>query len=300
MLSSQARSLTVRGIDWLAGDRVPQRAGEAAIALAWPLLAMWVLERYQAGMMASIAMFLIVPAVLVAVGRPRIILPALAFSLAIGAPSIVWIDELGSRGGQWAIVDPLSLELPLIGASVQSLSWAVAHFFSSIVAWEKIKGPTSIPRPSLPRIGLCVTWAWGLLAAFLVVKTWFPHWLLVPYFYCWFGVVLILAPVIVTCLAKPCLVRPLAILAVLGLVWKTAYEIAALRNEWWRFPGEFVGWVAPFGYRIPIEELVFWIVLFSPAIAVFWEFCNRPARYGSSRSTSSEKANAVPAHPLAR
>ena len=235
---------------------------------------MWLLERYQAGMMASVALFLIVPAALLALERPRIIVPALAFSLAIGAPSIVWIDELGSIGGQWEIVAPLPVELPLIGVSVQSLSWAVAHFFSSVVAWEKIKGTTSIARPSLRRVGLCAAWAWGLLAVFLAIKAWFPAWLQVHYFYLWFGLLLILAPVVVSCLAKPRFVRPLVILAVLGLFWKTAYEIAALRNEWWRFPGEFVGWVAPFGYRIPIEELVFWIVLFSPSIAVFWEFWN--------------------------
>jgi hypothetical protein len=243
---------------------------------------MWLLERFQAGMMASVVMFLIVPAALLALERPRIILPALAFSLIVGAPSIMWIDELGTIGGQWMVVDPVPVQLPLIGVSVQSLTWAVAHFFLSIVAWEKIKGTTSVSRPGLPRIGLCAAWAWGLLAVFLVVKAWSP--LPVPYFYCWFGIVLILAPIVVSCLAKPSFLRPLVILALMGLFWKTAYEIAALRNEWWRFPGEFVGWVAPFGYHIPIEELVFWIVLFSPAVAVFWEFCNRPPRYGSAHA----------------
>ena len=113
-----------------------------------------------------------------------------------------------------------------------------------------------------------------------------PTWLVVPYFYCWFGVTLIAAPVIVAGIAKPKLVRPLIILSAIGIYWKTIYEVAALRDGWWSFPGIFIGWIDLPGYHIPIEEFAFWITLFSPAIAVFWEYWNGAESREGRRTTS--------------
>lgn len=260
------------------------RAVTTAVAASlWPLAGMWLLEASQAGMMASVVVFLVLPSIVLALDRPGIVPSALVFSVVVGGVSICWIDDLAARNGQWLVVDPVPARLPLVDASAQSIFWAVAHFFISVLAWERIMGRTSGHRPNIRRIIVASGAALAVLAVFLAARSAAPDWTSIPYFYLGFGTGLILVPVVVACVRRPELLRPLALLGVLGFYWKACYEIAALRNDWWRFPGEFIGWVELPGYRIPAEELVFWILLFSPAIAVFWEFWSGPSQSAPDR-----------------
>lgn len=264
------------------------------ITLLWPLAAMWLLEASQAGMMASVVVFLVLPSIVLAMDRWGIVPSALAFSLVVGGVSICWIDDLATLNGQWLVVDPLPARLPLIDASAQSIFWAVAHFFISVLAWERIMGRTSRRGPNVRRVIVASGAALAFLAAFLAVRSMAPAWTSVPYFYLYFGAGLILAPVVATCVVRPDMLRPLAVLGILGFHWKACYEIAALRNDWWRFPGDFIHWVEVGRYGIPAEELVFWILLFSPAIAVFWEFWNGPRDAEADVFKASVQGVAVP------
>ncbi len=54
-----------------------------------------------------------------------------------------------------------------------------------------------------------------------------------------------------------------------------ANVLISLHKGHWSYPGEnFVGWVTLFGYHFPIEELIFWIVLYAPFIITQFEFFN--------------------------
>jgi hypothetical protein len=242
---------------------------------AWPLAAAWALEAAGGDMMMSVVAFLLVPILPLIAARPRTALSALGFSVLVGAPAIVWIDEIAQRNGQWLVVDPLSTRLPLIEASLQSVFWAVAHFLATVMAWETLRNSRYRP-PEARRMLICAAVSLAALALFIAIRTCRPALLDIPYFYMWFGLILIVLPVAGALAARPRLRRPLVVLAFAGCYWKLVYEVAALRNDWWRFPGEFLGWVRLGPYAFPIEELVIWIVLFSPAIAVFWEFWNGP------------------------
>ena len=277
---AQTASADKSRLGWLRNRAVTT----AVAASLWPLAGMWLLEASQAGMMASVVIFLVLPSIVLALDRPGIVPSALVFSVVVGGVSICWIDDLAARNGQWLVVDPVPARLPLVDASAQSIFWAVAHFFISVLAWERIMGRTARRGPNVRRVIVASGAALAVLAVFLAVRSMVPAWTAVPYFYLYFGTGLILAPVVVTFIRHPQLLRPLILLGILGFYWKACYEVAALRNDWWRFPGEFIGWVEVGRYRIPAEELVFWILLFSPAIAVFWEFWTGPRETDVTRA----------------
>jgi hypothetical protein len=251
----------------------------------WPLVAAWALEAAGGDMMMSVVAFLLVPTLPLIVARPRTALSALGFSVLVGAPAIVWIDEIAQRNGQWLVVDPLSTRLPLIEASLQSVFWAVAHFLATVMVWESMRNGRYKP-PDVPRMLVCTAVSLLVVGLFIAIRTFRPALLDIPWFYLWFGLTLIILPVAGALVARPRLRRSLVVLAVAGCYWKLVYEVAALRSDWWRFPGEFLGWVRLGPYAFPIEELVIWILLYSPAIAVFWEFWKGPgtaSRGGSVR-----------------
>jgi hypothetical protein len=246
-----------------------------ALMAGWPLAVAWTLEEAGGDMMMSVVAFLLLPILPLIAARPRTALSAIAYSLLVGAPAIVWIDEIAQRNGQWLVVDPLATRLPLIEASLQSVFWAVAHFLATVMAWETLR---DVPyrTPDRRRVLICTAASLAVLGAFIAIRTFRPALLDIAYFYLLFGLILIVLPVAWALAARPRLRRPLVILAAAGCYWKLVYEVAALRNDWWRFPGEFIGWVRLGPYAFPIEELVIWIILFSPAIAVFWEFWKGP------------------------
>lgn len=49
------------------------------------------------------------------------------------------------------------------------------------------------------------------------------------------------------------------------------YELVAIKNGQWFFPGQYIGGVQFFGLQFPIEELIFWMVLSTPLILATYE-----------------------------
>ncbi|HZV74201.1 MAG TPA: hypothetical protein VFF79_10850 [Conexibacter sp.] len=81
---------------------------------------------------------------------------------------------------------------------------------------------------------------------------------------------LILYPVIfaVALRVDPRAMRSLLTTGAVFVAFDLAFELLALHNGYWRFPGRYVGWVTVAGSRFPIEELAFMVVLLGPAIAM--------------------------------
>jgi len=94
----------------------------------------------------------------------------------------------------------------------------------------------------------------------------------VSYFYLKLGLILGLLPVVAFLVGFP---------KFLGVFLKTApyfialcllNEFVGLHNGYWTFPGhDFIGWVHLGSYRIPWEELIFWIVMFSSIVIIYFE-----------------------------
>ena len=97
-----------------------------------------------------------------------------------------------------------------------------------------------------------------------------PELLNVPYAY------LTVASVVTVVFLAASLLRPSLVfhalpMAIYFTVVNLVYEIVSLHNDHWYFPGEYLGWVSVGGISLPLEEFVFFILLFSVVIAVFYE-----------------------------
>ena len=55
------------------------------------------------------------------------------------------------------------------------------------------------------------------------------------------------------------------------LFYSLLYEITAMKLGWWSFPGEYIGLVTILE-TFPIEEFIFWILLFAMAVLTFFEY----------------------------
>ncbi len=100
-----------------------------------------------------------------------------------------------------------------------------------------------------------------------------PSLLNIPYFYLWFGIILLLVPVVAQFMTHSRMDMKILKTSAYFFYLTFIYEVTALQLGWWDFPGsKFIGWVTILGVKFPIEELAFWIFLFSMAIISYYEF----------------------------
>lgn len=108
----------------------------------------------------------------------------------------------------------------------------------------------------------------GSIGIFFAVE---PDMLRIPYAYLAGGILAVAFPAFVV-IRNPRLVpKLLRLAAFFFFVWFAA-EVIALKTGGWSFPGEYVAMVPFFGVSIPFEEVLFWMLLYAPAVAAYYEF----------------------------
>jgi hypothetical protein len=98
----------------------------------------------------------------------------------------------------------------------------------------------------------------------------------IPYFYLLFGIFAFALPVVLQFSSyshnKKVIIKMLKTAAYFFYL-SFIYEILALNYGWWGFPTKsFIGWFSILGFKFPLEELVWWIMLFALAVLSCYEF----------------------------
>ena len=112
-----------------------------------------------------------------------------------------------------------------------------------------------------------------LFSLFLFSYNFSPSILYIPYFYLWFGIILIFVPLVIFLFCYPEFISKFFETAAYFFYLTLTYEITALQLGWWAFPSDqFIGWVSIWNVRFPIEELLFWMILCAMAVLTYYEF----------------------------
>ena len=95
----------------------------------------------------------------------------------------------------------------------------------------------------------------------------------VPYFYLKAGFILILIPIISFLTFFPRLISKYLKTGVYFFAQSLMFELTALKLGQWSFNGnQYIGWIQISSMKFPIEEFVFWMVLFSTCVLSYYEF----------------------------
>jgi len=97
-----------------------------------------------------------------------------------------------------------------------------------------------------------------------------PSYLKVPYVYLVFGSVAIIRPIALGIRKPRFLSSFLKVSIFFFFIW-LGCELVALANNGWAFPGQYIGTVNIAGLVFPLEELIFWMLLYSGTIVSFYE-----------------------------
>ena len=95
----------------------------------------------------------------------------------------------------------------------------------------------------------------------------------IPYFYFWSGLVLLVFPTILFLYFKKKMIRKFVKTGLYFFVLSLIFEMTGLYLKQWHFLGnEFIALITIFSYTFPIEEFIYWFILFAIAILSYFEF----------------------------
>lgn len=97
--------------------------------------------------------------------------------------------------------------------------------------------------------------------------------LLIPYFFATFFSIFFLIPMISFLSFFPRLISKYLKTGVYFFAQSLIFELTALSLGQWGFYGkQYIGWVSFGNLKFPLEEFIFWMILFSTCVLSYYEF----------------------------
>lgn len=228
---------------------------------------------FRTNFLVSTLLFFALPSAYIIFRNAGIFKKSSVFALLFGTIFYVVLDPLAALNGAWAITGTLFpikfLGLATIENYIFALLWTLLvilfyeHFFDRGRRYDKIS-PTI--RYLIYPSGLLVL---GIITAFYGAQSL----LYIPYFYLFAGILFSIIPLCLFLYEFPIFLPRFVVIGFYFSFLLFLFEIVALENNQWAFPGaDFVGVINFFGYKFPVEEFFIWIVAATPGLLSFYEF----------------------------
>jgi hypothetical protein len=251
------------------------------LVLIWPIVASVIsiiLEEFKivnSNFFLSIIFFLGIPAIYLSFRNKKFVIKSLIPSLIIACPLMILIEYFGHISLAWSF-PPSIFPFKIFGIVIlEVLFWIFFNVYYVIIFYESFLDHHITKRLWEPKfkyllITILAIFIIFLFFAFNTTQT------KIPYFYFLFGILLFGLPVGLQLAnyshTKKVIVKILKASAYFFYL-SFIYEILALRYGWWNFPSnDYIGWLEIFGVRFPLEEFIWWILLFAFAMLVYYEY----------------------------
>lgn|SRR3989338_6142471 len=236
----------------------------------WNILAFFISYSIGHNYLITGAFFLGIPAVFLSWMRPSIIKKTSAVSLVFVIPLVTIASYLAHKDGSWYDVTVTGVRF-FDAYPLDDFIWGFLYAYFIIAFYEYFFEHEKVLRT--PKI-FSKYWKIALsISVLFSVFVWlFPELVVVPYFYIWFVLLMmILLPGLILAY-HPTILEKITKTGLYFLFLSLLHEYVAVTNGNWFFPGQhFIGYVELFDARIPFEEFL-WLLLAVPAVLCYYEF----------------------------
>lgn len=247
------------------------KASDLLFLLILPLLVASLTLYLPINLLFSTLLFFGVPCVYISIKRKDIVLRTLVYSFIVSFISI-FTDYLAEQDQSWVSTSMFNMRVAGI-VPFEALVWMFA-FVYLIVAYYLYFFDTKKHNIIGKRLSLVISAAGAVLIWLLLTVT-FDHSFRVEYYYIKFGLLFLLLPLLLFMLTYPKYNKIFIAITPYFFIIGLVNLLVSLDQEHWSYPGEnFIGWVTIASYRFPLEELVFWIILFPSFLVSQFELFN--------------------------
>lgn len=178
-------------------------------------------------------------------------------------------DLLGTLNGAW-IVHSLTFPYKIFGlVPVDDMVWFFSFVFFTVVFYEHFLDDEKKKRVSKKlKLALLPSLFVFLGVVFLLFIK--PEYLNIAYSYFWLGLAGTIPLIYILC-SHPEIIHKFIKLNLFFVFINSLFEVTALLNGQWSFPGQYIGNIDFFGLKLAFEEFLFYIVLSGPALIAYYE-----------------------------
>lgn len=248
------------------------KLADIAVMLVLPAAATMATVTFRTNLFVSILLYFGLPSVYLMARNPGIVAKGLRFALIFFIPLSLFFDTLAAINGAYIIPDTIFPFRVLGISTVELYLYAFFWILFPVLFYEHFfdKGTRGDTLSSRTKYLVYIM----SVLAFAVVILFYARqdWLRIPYCYFVLAAPFIFIPVVLFLWRYPEFLKRNVLIAAYFFTFMLVFELAALHNEQWIFPGQFVGMVSVLGYAFPFEELFFWMIFGTPALLVYYEF----------------------------
>lgn len=244
---------------------------DVTVLILTPILAAVLTLTLSINLLVSTLLFFVPAALYLSLRRKDIILRSSIFAFGVTIISIL-TDYLAERDQSWVSTSSYNVRIARY-VPIEALIWVLLFTYLIIAYFLYFFDPTKhkIIGKRMP-IGFIVVAAvlvWLGLTA--VIDVHFK----IDWFYIKFGLLIIFLPLVAFTISFPEYLRTFIKIMPYFVFVGLLNILVGLEAGHWHYPGHhYIGWVQLGSYRFPLEELVFWIILYAPFLVSQYEFFN--------------------------
>jgi len=242
--------------------------------LLWPIIATLVSFIFNFNNLASIIIFLGIPCLYLTIRAKAHVIKSFYFSLPFSVIAMLTIDYVAQKSGSWEMYPNSILPFKFFEiVTFEQILWAFLSIYFIILFYEHFFHKEVVKNNYNPKMNYFMILLTLAMLSFSFFYATNPKFLKVPYFYLSWGIILLLIPFLLQLFAYPKTTQKMFLVMAYFFYFNFIYEVTALKLGWWTFPGqEFIGYVKLFGVSFPLEELLFWMILFAGAVLSYYEY----------------------------
>ena len=240
--------------------------------LVFPLTSAYLVWQFNLNFVTSTLLFFGAPSIYLSWRKPYLISKTLKFSVLTVLPIWIIFDYLAHIDQSWFV--PTSLRFLNNTLPWSTFVWGFSWIYYVIIWWEAFVDRGRKKQIFPPKVKFLVMFVAVALTLFSLVYWLAPTQLHIHYFYLKFGIAFVLTPLFFALYKHTTLL--LKMWPLLGYFSLVAFlhEWAGLVHGHWLYPGtRYIGTITIWNSVLPIDELLFWVILGAPALIAWYEVC---------------------------
>ena len=229
-------------------------------------------EIWRLNYLTSTLLFFGVPSVYISLRRPSIIKKTLIFTLVFATPMIYILDYMAYVDLSWWVPGS-AFRILHNSIPIEDVPWSYLWVYYAVSFWEFFLDHDRVKVHIDHHFRFLIAVLASLSVLFFGAYFFKPEILMQNYFYLKLGIVFIIIPMTAVLVKFPHLLRKIIILGAYFFMVNLLTEFVGLRQVQWAFIGKnYIDTFSWMGYKIPLEEIVFYWILSVPAIICWYEY----------------------------
>lgn len=246
------------------------------LLIAFPILSSILSIIFKTNLFISCLLFFGVPSIYLTFRNPRIAFKTGVFALIFSLPLTFIFDYLLVLDKAWYIVSSI-FPFRLFGVvAIEQFVFGSLCIYLMIYFYESFfDRKISFKRDRiLPKLLLIFALgAFAVVSIILLLIFMNSPLIVIPYAYAFLGLTIGVIPLVLFLYHFPHLISRFSKVTVYFLLTALLVEYVGLTLNQWIFPGVHYLWKINYlGFPIPIEELLFYFILSTPGVLVYYEF----------------------------